>query len=151
MLPNSDFRDLLRAFNDEGVRYLVVGGYAFMLYSSPRFTKDLDVWVEPSAENGERVFQALRRFGAPLRGISASDFTQPGQIYQLGVEPNRIDVLTSIESLDFAAAWECRQEAEFDNLRAWFLSRKDLIRNKRAVGRPQDLIDADLLDGKSEK
>lgn len=151
MPPNSNFVDLLRVFNEEEVKYLVVGGYAFMFYSNPRFTKDLDIWVEASQENSVRVFRALARFGAPLRGLTAADFAEPEKFYQLGIAPNRIDVLTSITGLEFEDTWQRRQASEFGGTTAWFISREDLIRNKRAVGRRQDLIDADLLEGKLEE
>src|SRR4051794_29299973 len=102
---NSDFKELLRLFNERDVRYLVVGGYAVMKYTEPRFTKDLDVWVEASVENARAVFAALREFGAPLSGIAPEDFAAEGCIYQMGRPPARVDVLTSIDGVRFADAW----------------------------------------------
>ena len=111
MSPNSTFKDLLSALNGCGAKYLVVGGYAVMLYTEPRYTKDLDIWVEPSPDNALRVFRALAGFGAPLAGIHADDFAVPDLIYQLGVPPSRVDILTSISGVDFADAWGRRQKA----------------------------------------
>lgn len=105
MSPNFHFSELLRIFNAHGVKYLVVGGYAVMLYSEPRFTKDLDLWVGDDRDNASRVFRALAEFGAPLTGVDPADFAKPDLIYQLGVPPLRIDVLTSISGVDFEAAW----------------------------------------------
>jgi hypothetical protein len=101
---NSDFKDLLRIFNEHSVRYLIVGGYAVIKYTEPRYTKDLDVWIEASPENSRAVFEALRQFGAPLKNISPKDFAKRGSIYQMGRPPARIDVLTSVEGLRFADA-----------------------------------------------
>ena len=142
---NSDFRDLLKAFNDRDVRYLVVGGYAVMKYTEPRFTKDLDLWVEASPENARIVFDALREFGAPLSNLSATDFEEEGSFYQMGRPPARVDILTSLEGVKFADAWSDRVASDFDGITAQFISRQNLLINKRAVGRPQDLIDAENL------
>jgi hypothetical protein len=102
--PNLHFSDLLRVLNDNQVRYLVIGGYAVMLYSEPRFTKDLDIWVDREGGNAERVFRALAEFGAPLSGIVPTDFAKADLIYQLGMPPLRIDVLTSISGVEFHSA-----------------------------------------------
>ncbi len=147
---NSDFKELLCIFNEAGVRYLVVGGYATMLYTEPRYTKNYDVWVEASNENAERVFRALAKFGAPVAGMSVADFTTPDLVYMMGIPPARIDILTSIEGADFEGAWQRRREVRIQELLACFLSREDLIQNKRAVGRPQDLIDVQSLEGNSK-
>jgi hypothetical protein len=138
---NSDFKDRLRIFNEHDVRYLVVGGYAVMKYTEPRYTKDLDVWVEASPENARAVFAALREFGAPLANIAAEDFAQEGCIYQMGRPPARVDVLTSIEGVRFADSWPNRVTSDFGGIPAHVISRQDLLTNKRAVGRPQDLVD----------
>jgi hypothetical protein len=114
--PNSNFRDLLSALNRCEAKYLIVGGYAVMLYTEPRFTKDLDVWVESSPENAICVFRDLVDFGAPLAGIEADDFTKPDLIYQLGVPPLRIDVLTSISGVRFEDAWQRRKGANYGTL-----------------------------------
>jgi hypothetical protein len=146
MSVNSDFSDLLSEFNAADVRYLVVGGYAVFFHGQPRYTKDLDVWVEPSAANAPRVMLALRRFGAPLHDLSEANLSAPGVTFQMGNAPNRIDVLTDVASLVFADAWSNRVEGRYGEQRMWLLSRADLIKNKKAVGRPQDLEDVRLLE-----
>jgi len=143
---NSDFKDLLRLFNDNRVKYLIVGGYAVSRHSEPRYTKDLDLWVEADCDNAERVFQALRRFGAPLKELGPGDFTQEGYFYSMGLPPARVDVLMSIKGLTFADAWSRRVESELEGERVPFISREDLIQAKLAAGRPQDLIDAAVLE-----
>lgn len=143
---NSDFEELLRAFNASGVRYLVVHGYAVMLYSEPRYTKDLDIWVETGEENASKVFSALAAFGAPLKGLSPADFRAEGFFYQMGIPPVRIDILMSVDGVRFHEAWPNRQESAIGRERAWFIGRQDLIRNKRASGRHIDLHDAELLE-----
>lgn len=144
---NSDFKDLLNIFNAHNVRYLIVGGYAVMKYSEPRYTKDLDIWIDATPKNARAVFQSLRDFGAPLANITAADFARKGSVYQMGRPPARVDVLTSIEGVSFAAAWKRRVESDLGGASAHVISREDLIVNKRAVGRPQDLLDVrQLLD-----
>ena len=143
---NSDFEELLKAFNESGVKYLVVGGHAVMLYSEPRYTKDLDLWIEASQENGTKVFQALADFGAPLSGLTAADFATEGFFYQMGIPPARVDILMSIDGVRFDEAWPNRKESALGAAPAWFIGREDLIRNKRASGRHIDLHDADLLE-----
>ena len=142
---NSDFEELLSLFNANEVRYLVVGGYAVMLYTEPRYTKDLDVWIEANEGNAARVFRALAEFGAPLAGLTPTDFAQEGCFYQLGRPPVRVDILMSIEGVAFEDAWGNRQESVLGAQKAWFIGRADLIKNKRASGRHIDLHDADLL------
>jgi len=143
---NSDFSELLSALNDSQVKYLVIGGYAVMVYTEPRFTKDLDLWVEASEENGNRVHAALARFGAPLAGVTAADFSQPGLFYQMGRPPVRVDILTSVTGMQFVDAWAGRVEKDFSGVRAWFISRPDLICIKAALGRPRDLLDVEELE-----
>jgi hypothetical protein len=142
---NSDFEDLLKLFNVSSVRYLVVGGYAVMLYTEPRYTKDLDIWIDPSPENAGKVFRALAEFDAPLAGLSPSDFSKEGFFYQLGRPPARVDILMSVDGLSFGDAWGNRQESVLGGQVAWFVGRGDLIKNKRASGRHIDLHDAYLL------
>jgi hypothetical protein len=136
---SSDFEELLRVFNDSGVKYLIVGGHAVMLYSEPRYTKDLDVWVEASAENAELVFRALADFGAPLSGLTPSDFAREGFFYQMGVLPVRVDILMSVDGIRFEEAWPNRTQSPLGGQAAWFIGKADLIRNKRASGRHIDL------------
>ena len=144
-MSTSDFSDLLRLFEDSEIRYLVVGGYAVMVYTEPRFTKDLDIWIDPTPENAKKVFAALAQFGAPLTGCTAADFATPDMVYQIGVPPIRIDILTCITAVEFAEAWRERERRPFQGNPAWFVGREHLLRNKQAAGRPRDLIDAEEL------
>ena len=146
MKVNRDFRDLFAALNDAQAEYLLVGGYAVAFHAQPRFTKDLDVWANPTSINAERVLAALRAFGAPLHGLTATELARPGLIFQIGVPPNRIDVLTAIDGVDFAEAWAAREQTTYADQAVPVIGRADLIRNKRAAGRPQDLTDADALE-----
>jgi hypothetical protein len=150
MFVNSDFSDLLRLFNANGVRYLIIGGYAVIQYGEPRFTKDLDVWISTDKKNATAVYQALKHFGAPLSELTEADFSEEGYFYQMGVPPVRVDILMGIPGGDFENSWEDRNEIDFSGLVVPFISKKDLIISKRASGRPQDLLDADNLLGSSE-
>jgi hypothetical protein len=142
-----DFLDLLRALSDAEARFMVVGAYAVGVHGHPRATKDLDVWVEATDENAGRVMHGLLAFGAPLMGLTESDLKQPGTGLQIGVEPGRIDVLTRISGVTFAAAWPNRISASFaDGLSCPVLGLDDLLRNKRAAGRLQDLADVEALE-----
>ena len=142
---NSDFRDLLKTFNEAGVRYLVVGGYAYAEYVEPRYTKDLDVWIDRSEENANRVLIALRDFGAPLLNLSKNDLTSPGTFFQIGLPPNRIDIITQLEEMDFGACWERRKTVSIGDLKVDYISVDDLIENKERTARPHDLADAEHL------
>jgi len=146
LVLNPDFRDLLSAFIDANVEFLVVGGYAMAVHRLPRATKDLDVWVRPAVENALRVLQALDAFGAPRHGLTETDLQTEGTIYQVGIPPNRVDVITVVDGVRFEDAWGDRTVVEIDGLRVPVIGKMHLIRNKRAVGRPQDLLDADLLE-----
>jgi hypothetical protein len=143
---NSDFRDLLSIFNANGVKYLVIGAYAFMKHAEPRYTKDLDIWVKANAVNAARVFRSLKEFGAPLLDMTADDFAHEGSYYQLGVEPARIDILMSISGIEFKDAWKRRVPGELGEAKAFFISKEDLITAKLAAGRPQDLVDVQTLN-----
>lgn len=142
---NPDFEDLLSALSAERAEFLVVGAYAVTHHTEPRYTKDLDVWVRPTPANARRVFRALERFGAPVANLRVKDLHTPGIIFQIGVEPNRIDVLTEVDGVDFAEAWERRAPGRLGRCDVAYLSVKDLITNKRRVGRPQDLLDVAKL------
>lgn len=144
-MVNRDFSDLFAAFNEAGVKYLLVGAHAVAFHAEPRYTKDLDVWVEASMENAARVHAALCAFGAPMSGVSEADFAQPGVTFQLGVAPNRIDIATAIDGVHFEAAWPNRSETRYGEQRISVIGREDLVANKRAAGRPQDLLDLDIL------
>lgn len=145
MEPNSDFKELLNLLNEEKVRYLIVGGYAVIHHTEPRYTKDLDIWVSTNRENAERVYTALRKFGAPLAGITLEDFQTANLVYHMGRPPARVDVLMGLKGVEFEACWSSRVEAEFSGVKTQFLSRGDLVTNKREVGRPQDLMDVESL------
>ena len=145
MFANSDFNDLLRIFNANGVKYLVIGGYALIQYTEPRFTKDLDLLIGTDSRNASAVFKALREFGAPLSGLTEEDFAEEGYFYQMGVPPVRVDVFMGVPGLEFQAAWERRMENDIDGLLVPYISREDLITAKLASGRPQDLIDVQNL------
>ncbi len=147
MFVNSDFTDLLRIFNDNQVRYLVIGGYAVVQYAEPRFTKDLDLWISADGTNAKAVFKALKEFGAPLAGMTEHDFAEEGYFYQMGVPPIRVDVLMGIPGLKFEEAWQRRVAVDFGELPVLFISKSDLIEAKLASGRPQDLVDAEILSG----
>ncbi len=141
-----DFRDMLGLLDSCGVEFLLVGGLALAVHAEPRATKDMDLWVHPTPENARRLFKALEQFGAPTHGTRPDDFSTPGTFLQLGVPPVRIDLLTAIEGVDFAAAWKRRVHGALDGVRVPVLSVRDLLANKRAVGRPQDLVDVAQLE-----
>ncbi len=146
MPVNPDFRDLFAALNAAGARYLLVGGYAVAFHAQPRFTKDLDVWTDPDAANAGRVFEALRQFGAPLHELTPADLGRPGTIFQIGVPPNRIDVVTAIDGVSFSEAWRGRVETTYGDQTVPVIARRHLVQNKRASGRPQDLLDLEILE-----
>ena len=142
---SGDFRDLLSLFNVEEVRYLIVGGFALAHYGRPRYTKDLDIWVDRDEANARRVFGALVRFGAPLNNLSYRDFLDADAVFQIGMEPLRIDILTDISGVRFADAWERRETSTYGNVPVYLIGKSDYIANKRATGRPSDLRDVDTL------
>ena len=145
MFVNSDFSDLLRLFNSNKVRYLVIGGYAFIQYAEPRYTKDLDLWTSTDTINAAAVYRSLKDFGAPLVDMNEDDFAEDGYFYQMGVPPLRVDILMGIPGIEFEEAWNRRMEVDFDGLSVTFISKVDLITAKHASNRPQDLLDADIL------
>jgi hypothetical protein len=143
-----DWSEALEALATAGARFIVVGAHALAVHGVPRATQDLDVWVEPTPENAEKVWAALAAFGAPLEelGITPADFVRAETVVQIGLPPNRIDVLTEISGVgDFAAAWEARVDREFGGSAVPFLGRDTLIQNKRASGRLKDLADIEAL------
>ena len=139
---NSDFKDLLRAFNDADVRYLVVGGWAYAEYVEPRYTRDLDVWIEASRENADRV---LRAFGAPVDDLSDDDLSDPATVYQIGLPPNRIDIITGADGVNFGDCWPNKRVVEIGDININYISAPDLLRNKESTGRLQDRTDAEHL------
>jgi len=146
---NEDFRDLLIELLDGEARFLVVGAHAMAVHGVPRATGDMDVWISPEPSNAERVWAALQRFGAPIEqlGVTLEDLRTPGMVVQIGQPPRRIDLLTDLSGLDFDEAWSNRTMHSFGPREVPFLGREDLIRNKRASGRPKDLADLDVLEG----
>ena len=146
---NEDFQDLLIELLDGDVRFLVVGAYAMAVHGVPRATGDIDVWINPESANSERAWLALQRFGAPVEhlGVTLEDLRTPGMVVQIGQPPRRIDLLTDLSGLDFDEAWSNRTMRSFGAREVPFLGRDDLIRNKRASGRPKDLVDLDILEG----
>jgi hypothetical protein len=145
MKINSDFRDLLRSFNAAGVRYLIVGGYAVMVHTEPRYTKDLDIWIDPVEDNARRMIAGLKEFGAPTSDVQPSDFTAPDVFFQIGIEPIRIDILTSVTGLDFHGAWQRRVTFDFGGEPSPVLCRQDILAAKIAAGRSRDLKDAERI------
>jgi hypothetical protein len=141
-----DFAEMLRELSDAGADFLIVGAHARAAYGEPRATKDFDIWVRPSTENAPRVWKALLQFGAPLEALSVDDFARPGITFQIGLAPHRIDILTELTALDFNDAWTKRTEANFGGSTYPVIGRRDFITNKRAVGRAQDIADADHVE-----
>jgi hypothetical protein len=144
---NEDFRDLLVQFADGGVEFVIVGAYALAFHGAPRASGDIDLFVRPGPANARRVLEALIRFGAPLdaAGVTAADFERPGTVYQIGLPPRRIDILTEISGVTFDEAWVSRVTGEVDGRTVSFIGRAALLKNKAAAGRPQDLADVDRL------
>jgi hypothetical protein len=143
---NRDFVEMLSALSDAGAEFLVIGAHAVAAHGFLRGTRDLDIWIRPTAENAQRVWRALVEFGAPLRNVTIEDLHTPELVYQLGVEPQRIDFLTSPAGVEFEPAWSHRVFVRVGDREFPFLSKEDLIRSKRATARPQDLVDADNLE-----
>ena len=140
-----DFSELLRAFNEHKVEYLVVGAHALAAHGHVRATKDLDVWVRPERENARRVIAALKDYGAPLHDLTEADLTKPNTVFQIGIPPFRIDVLTMIDGVAFSQAWNDRLSTVFGGEPASVLSLRHLIENKKASGLLQDLADIEML------
>jgi hypothetical protein len=143
---NPDFSELLLAFNANSVEYLVVGAHALAAYGHVRATKDLDVWIRADADNARRVLVAISEFGAPLGDLTTEDLSIPGTVFQIGIPPLRIDVITKIDGVDFADAWPDRLETSFGEVPVFVISRHHLIRNKKAAARLQDLADVEQLE-----
>ncbi len=145
---SDDFVDLLAALHEESVDYVVVGAHALAVHGVPRATGDFDVFVRPNGENARRVVRALKRFGAPIEahGLTEADFETPGTVYQMGLPPRRIDLLTQISGVDFDEAWRTRVSATLGTQPAHIIGRDALLKKKRAAGRDKDLLDVKLLE-----
>lgn len=140
-----DYRDLLKILNRHKVRYLIVGAYAVTYYSEPRYTKDLDIWIEPEERNAKKAYQALKEFGSPLKNITLKDFTNKKLIYQIGVEPVRVDILMGLQNMTFDFAWKQRCTTTFDKIKVNIIGIKELIKLKKKTKRPLDKIDIESL------
>ena len=143
---NEDYKEMLQCLAEEDVKFLLVGAYALAAHGYPRATMDIDLWVRPTPENAEAVLRALRKFGAPLHGLSLSDLRKDDTVFQIGVAPRRIDILTGASGLRFDEAFRHSSPIEIEGLQIRIPSVADLIRNKRASGRTKDLADAEALE-----
>jgi predicted nucleotidyltransferase len=142
---NQDFREFIQSLNDNGVRYLVIGGYAVAFHGHPRYTRDIDIWIELSPDNAARIVTALEQFGFGSLGLKAADFLTPDQIIQLGYPPSRIDLITTACGVDFADCYAARVTVKVDGVPVGFIDLENLKRNRRASGRLQDLADLENL------
>src|SRR5512136_1183320 len=143
---NEDYRDMLRALSDEKVRFLLVGAYALAAHGYPRATMDIDIWVMPSPQNADAVQRALSLFGAPLHNLTKEDLQKDGTVFQIGVAPRRIDIITAASGLQFEEAYARSLSVSIEGIEVRLLSIDDIIRNKRASGRTKDLADAETLE-----
>jgi hypothetical protein len=143
---NPHFKELLLAFNEHNVEYLIVGAHALAAHGHVRATKDLDLWVRPVRLNAERVLEALSDFGAPLSDLTAEDLTRKETVFQIGLPPLRIDVITNIDGVEFTDAWPERVNTLFGGVPAFVISRHHLITNKKTTARLQDLADVEQLE-----
>lgn len=141
-----DFREFVASLNASGARYLVVGGYAVALHGHPRYTKDIDIWIENTPDNASRVVKALDAFGFESMGLTEADFLAPDQIIQLGHPPNRIDLLTSLSGVDFTVCYRTRLDVDLGGFAVPFIDLENLKKNKRAAARNQDLADLENLE-----
>jgi len=147
---NKDYKEMLQILLNNKVRFLVVGAYAMGAYGYPRATGDIDIWVEASPENSEKIHQSLSEFGAPLSEVTKTTFCEEGIVFQIGVAPRRIDIITKIDGVDFNKAYSDKQKIEIEGIKIPFLSKKNLIKNKESTGREKDKLDAKYLRGNSD-
>ncbi len=145
MIASQDFKEFVQALNDNNVRYLIIGGYAVAFHGHPRYTKDLDVWIELSQENGDNLVKAIAQFGFGSLGLTSEDFLEPDQIIQLGYPPNRIDILNTLKGVTFEECYKARVETTFEGIDINFIDLDNLRKNKQATGRLQDLADLEKL------
>ena len=151
MKTEKDFEELLKLFNKNKVKYCIVGAYAVAFYAEPRYTKDLDIFIEPDKENAHRIIKALTEFGFKSLTLKEKDLIRKGKIIQLGYEPVRIDLLTSIEGCDFKEVWKKRTVGTYGRQKALFIGFRELIKNKKKSGRKQDSVDISILMSKEKK
>ena len=143
---NNDYKDILSALSNRKVKFLLVGAYGMAVHGYPRSTMDIDLWIMPGPENALMVLKALEDFGAPLGNLSPEDLQKEGIIFQIGVDPRRIDILTSVDGLNFEDAFARSLTVELEGISIKVLSVSDLIKNKRSTGRTKDLADAEALE-----
>lgn len=146
MRIEKDYEDLLRLFNRHRVKYCVVGAFAVAFYAVPRYTKDIDILVEPSTENSRKIIKALNKFGFKGIDLKEEDFNREGRVIQLGYEPVRVDILTSIAGVDFEEVWQNRKRIRYSNISVLFIGREELIKSKKASGRKQDKVDLEFIE-----
>ena len=144
---NPDYSDMLSALSEAGDEFLLVGAYAMAVHRVPRATGDIDIWINPERENAERAIQALKSFGAPIQDLTAEDLCHAGTVFQIGVAPRRIDVLTTIDGVTFQEAWTSRITVRIAGIDVNVIGKSALLKNKRATGRARDLADANQLEG----
>jgi predicted nucleotidyltransferase len=145
---NEDYKEMLQALQDEDVKFILIGAYALAALGYPRASMDIDIWIMPSPENAQAVIRSLARFGAPLDDIQKSDFETEGTVFQIGVEPRRIDILTTIDGLGFDDAYSQSIVSDIEGMQIHILSKDDMIVNKKASGRHKDLADVEMLEKK---
>ena len=145
---SSDYKDLFKTLNRRKVKYLVIGAYAVAFYTEPRYTKDVDIWVSNDTTNINRLYKALIDFGAPLKGVSATDFANKKMIYQIGVAPVRIDILMGVSEIKFENAWKNRKKSKYGGIVINILGVKELIYSKKKAGREHDISDIKKLNNK---
>ena len=148
---NRDYRDMVECLQREGVEFMLVGGYAVALHGWPRMTFDIDVWIMANPQNAAAVMLELKAFGAPLMDLKEEDFHKPGMVFQIGTEPQRIDILSAISGVTYEDAVSRAERMEVDGLSLKVIALDDLIANKRASGRPKDIVDAMTLEKMKEK
>ncbi len=145
MRIEKDFKEFIESLNTNSVRYLIIGSFALSYYSEPRYTKDIDILVDSTASNADRLMTAIREFGFSDIELGSRDFLEPDQVIQLGIAPLRIDLLTSLKGIPFADAWDRRTTGQYGDIPAFYISKQDLIDHKKLAGRKQDLADIEKL------
>lgn len=150
---NVDFLDILLALSEAGADYVIVGAHAMAVHGVPRATGDLDLLIRPTTDNAEQALEALRQFGAPVdqHGVTATDLARPGTVYQIGLPPRRIDILTQVSGLEFDEVWASRIEVDIEGMTVHVIGREALARNKRAAGRDKDLVDLRTLETQADR
>ena len=142
---NKDYKEMLQILLSNKAKFLVVGAYAMGAYGYPRATEDFDIWVEASSTNSKLIYESIAEFGAPLNGISQEAFSKEGIIFQIGVPPRRIDIITKIDGVDFKQAYNDKEDIEIEDLIIPFISKDNLIKNKESTGRDKDILDVKYL------